>query len=257
MVGGLGDSLRPVTGPGHAARVRVPIGGLWLTPTSARSIDRSMLAADPDHERWLHLMDAEPDPIAGRLGLEGRLQSEVLAGETVEVHDHHGEWAFVTCPLQPSHKNPRGYPGYLRTAHLDLTDATPQDGTPHGDVDRASFLAAARRHLGQPWLWAGLSSDGLDCSGLVHLALRELGVLYPRDCADQRRRSAPVHPAEAVPGDLLFFARPGFEPDHVGIVTAPGRILHAPQTSAQVVDEELPPDRARTLAGAGRISALV
>ncbi|NYJ74780.1 NlpC/P60 family protein [Allobranchiibius huperziae] len=237
------------------------ISGLWLTATSPRPIDAPLLDASPDHDRWLAAMDAEPEPMAGRLGLEGRLETEVLAGESVEVHDLHDDWAFVTCPEQPSHKNPRGYPGYLRAAHLDLGvsesdgagDPAPTAGAT--SVDPAAFLDAVRAHAGVSYLWAGLSPHGLDSSGLVHLPLRTLGVRFPRDCSDQARHCAPVAPADAAPGDLLFFARPGSEPDHVGILTATGRMLHVPQTG-RVVEEDVPTDRAETLVCAGRISAL-
>ncbi|MBO1754097.1 NlpC/P60 family protein [Allobranchiibius sp. CTAmp26] len=262
MVSGLGDSLRPVTAPGRPALVRTPISGLWLTATSPRVIDAPVLDTSPDHDRWLAAMDDQAEPMAGRLGLEGRLETEVLQGEAVEVHDLHGDWAFVTCPEQPSHKNPRGYPGYLRADHLDLdgaddavvvTDRAPTTGAT--SVDRAAFLDAVRAHVGVTYLWAGLSPLGLDSSGLVHLPLRGLGVLFPRDCSDQARQCAPIDPADVAPGDLLFFARPGAEPDHVGIVSAPGRMLHAPQ-AGRVVEEDVPPDLVETLAGAGRISAL-
>lgn len=265
MVSGLGDSLRPVTSPGRIALVRTPISGLWLTATSPRPIDAPLLDTSPDHDRWLAAMDAESEPMAGRLGLEGRMETQVLLGEAVEVHDLHDDWAFVTCPQQPSHKNPRGYPGYLRADHLDLADAevpteipagSHSTDTPAATVDRAAFLGAVRAHLGMSYLWAGLSPLGLDSSGLVHLPLRELGVLFPRDCSDQSRHCTPVDPADALPGDLLFFARPGAEPDHVGIVTASGRIMHAPQ-AGRVVEEDMPADRVETLVGAGRISALV
>jgi cell wall-associated NlpC family hydrolase len=39
----------------------------------------------------------------------------------------------------------------------------------------------------------------------------------------------------------------------VGIVTGPGRMLHAPQTGSMVIEEELTAPRRVTLIGAGRL----
>src|SRR4051795_9936343 len=52
-----------------------------------------------------------------------------------------------------------------------------------GAIDRyvQDFVAVAERFAGTPYLWGGKSSFGIDCSGLVQVALNEAGTGCPRD----------------------------------------------------------------------------
>lgn len=122
-------------------------------------------------------------------------------------------------------------------------------------------LAVATRLLDVCYIWGGVSPFGIDCSGLVHLAWRRLGVRLPRDADDQARATRPVPPGSELPGDLYLFARPGRQVHHIGIVTTAGgqdrdrdrRILHASLAARRVVEEALPLDRVATLVAAHRV----
>jgi hypothetical protein len=123
----------------------------------------------------------------------------------------------------------------------------------------AEVLATARRFLDIPYVWGGLSTAGIDCSGLVHLVWRRLGIRLPRDAHEQAAATTPVPPGDVRPGDLYFFAREGRRIHHVGIVAAApaagalGRMVHASSDAHRVLEEELRPDRAATFAGAHRV----
>ena len=241
--------------------VTVPVTALWTSPRAPREVDGPAVAGPPDVEAWLTGLDATAPE--GRLGLHGRVLSQLELGEPVTVLDRTPDgWAEVACPWQPSSLDGRGYPGWVPLAHLgpDRPQEAPApprhlpEETPAAARAEGSFLDRAASRVGLRYLWGGMSTTGLDCSGLVHLAMRELGVIVPRDADDQHDACDPVALEDVRPGDLYFFAREGRRAHHVGIVTAPRRMLHAPESDGLgvILEEDLDADRLATLAGAGR-----
>jgi cell wall-associated NlpC family hydrolase len=68
---------------------------------------------------------------------------------------------------------------------------------------------------------------GVDCSGLVQLLYRAIGIDLPRDAWQQAQEGSPVKKfREALPGDLLFFDA-GEEIVHVGILMKDHKMLHS------------------------------
>jgi len=247
-------------------RVNVPVATLWAAPDKPRLVDAPAIADSPDMDAWLAALDehrGDAEDGNGRLGLHGRVHTQLLAGEPVVVAaERPGEpgWVQVVCPWQPSELDPRGYPGWLRRAHLISDDTQSFSEGPEDESwaltaqqREQPVVALARQHLGLAYLWGGMSPLGLDCSGLVHLVHRELGVVVPRDAHTQETAATPVALDEAQPGDLYFFAHPGKTTHHVGIVTQPGSMIHAPGTGQGIVEEPLDDGRRATLTGAGRV----
>jgi hypothetical protein len=105
--------------------------------------------------------------------------------------------------------------GYVPRRHLaPLTEREPD------------FVDVAQRFLGTPYLWGGKSSEGIDCSGLVQVALTVAGVACPRD-SDMQEQSLgrPIAISDDFSatqrGDLFFW------PGHVAIACDGARIVHA------------------------------
>ncbi len=99
------------------------------------------------------------------------------------------------------------------------------------DVTGDKIVSIAKRYLGVPYVWGGASPKGMDCSGLILLVMKEVGINPPRVSYEQAKFGKKVELSEIQPGDLLFFdtMRLG-RVSHAGIYVGDGKILQAPQT---------------------------
>ena len=71
----------------------------------------------------------------------------------------------------------------------------------------------ARRYLGVPYVFGGADpAAGLDCSGLVQLVFRQLGIALPRTAQLQYDATTRLSRDQLQPGDLVFFARTYADP---------------------------------------------
>jgi cell wall-associated NlpC family hydrolase len=113
--------------------------------------------------------------------------------------------------------------GFLPAGHLAPLD--------HAERD---FVTVAERFLGTPYLWGGKTNYGLDCSGLVQVALNACGIACPRDSDMQERAlGMPVDPSHLRRGDLVFWK------GHVAIVRDETSFVHANAFHMQVAVEPI------------------
>ncbi|MCK5880266.1 MAG: C40 family peptidase [Sinobacterium sp.] len=97
-----------------------------------------------------------------------------------------------------------------------------------------------RDHQNTQYRFGGLTSHGLDCSGLVYKAYREyLGWTVPRSTELQLKAGRQITLEELKPGDLVFY-RPENKGMHVGIYfddANGGRFLHASSSKGVIVSQ--------------------
>jgi cell wall-associated NlpC family hydrolase len=171
--------------------------------------------------RQLAALRAEPADDAEQV-------TQALAGEPLRVLEERGGWARVETAYE--------YPGWVRREHLGgEADAEWLRPVADDPVEQARTLVGTR------YEWGGMSSAGIDCSGLVHMAFRACGRLVPRDADQQEDAGERVSEADLRAGDLVTYGPPTGA-DHVAFWIGGGRILHATGRDGVdgVVEEEEP-----------------
>jgi cell wall-associated NlpC family hydrolase len=120
--------------------------------------------------------------------------------------------------------------------------ANPAPGATFAGDGRA-VVAYALTQLGVPYVWGGTTPGvALDCSGLVLVSYRAVGIALPRTTFEQATVGVTVALADLQPGDLLFFhgGQPPHDLGHVTIYVGNGQMISAPHTGAVVTVEPAP-----------------
>jgi hypothetical protein len=98
------------------------------------------------------------------------------------------------------------------------------------DETFAAMIKEAEKHLGRPYVWGGSNpSTSFDCSGFVSWVINHSGWSVGRLSAQGLYDiCTPVSPANAMPGDLIFFKGTYDTPNvsHVGIYVGDGMMIH-------------------------------
>ena len=146
------------------------------------------------------------------------------------------EWGERFCRLE------RG--GFVVTRHLTERDRFERD-----------FVDIAERLIGSPYLWGGRTRIGIDCSGLVQIALEAAGIPAPRDTDMQ---AAELGTPLLIPQDLEGLQRGDlvFWNGHVGIMSDALMLVHANAHHMAVAAETLPEAAGRIARQAAPIAAI-
>lgn len=145
--------------------------------------------------------------------------SDAVSGNRLILCGSCGRWLKVSFP--------DGRIGYISKA-----DATPEMKWRKSlIVSPEAVVKSALEMKGFPYLWAGMSPKGMDCSGFVRTVLFMHDIIIPRDAGPQSRVGTRIIGLdELLPGDLVFFGRQttdGPRVSHVGIYIGGGRFIHS------------------------------
>lgn len=109
---------------------------------------------------------------------------------------------------------------------------------PIAESIKTDFVSVCERFIGLPYVWAGRSSLGVDCSGLLQLAMMMTGPCPLRD-SDMQEMSigSELDLSNGLPnlqrGDLIFWK------GHVGVASDPDTVLHASGRTMTVLEDPL------------------
>jgi hypothetical protein len=156
--------------------------------------------------------------------------TQALPGEPLRVLEDAGEWVRVETAY--------AYPGWIRRE--DLGGESDPDWLLPVVTDPVEY---GRTLLGTRYEWGGMTTAGIDCSGLVHMSFRACGRLVPRDADQQEEAGERLSEGRLRPGDLITYG-PREGADHVAFWVGNGRILHATRRDEVdgVVEEKEPPE---------------
>jgi hypothetical protein len=156
----------------------------------------------------------------------GGVVTRLVSGTGVGVVEKRGDWALVQAHRE----------GWVPLSSLRALADIPSES----EKKRMLMITDAKRMIGVPYLWGGVSGNGIDCSGFVRLLHRWVGVSIPRDADMQHAAAQPVEPPYEA-GDLFFFSEGGSERriTHVGMSLGGWKMIHASRSNNGVYIDDL------------------
>jgi cell wall-associated NlpC family hydrolase len=203
---------------------------VWLRADPEAAPDRQVLVGDPfeveeTRDGWVFGRGVK-DGYAGCI-LEAATAPEITPTHWVSVRSTWGYAApdIKSTPVIDLHMSARleviaEHGVWVEAKHGAETMFVPTAQVKAWSDRAMNPVSVARQFLGTPYVWAGNTGFGLDCSGLVQVAYHACGWACAADSQDQKAMPGTA-PESVVSGDLMFWK------DHVAIETGDGTLIHA------------------------------
>ena len=113
---------------------------------------------------------------------------------------------------------------------MAVEEALPEAAPSRSGNASSTAINTAMSYIGTPYVWAGESASGLDCSGLTMVSYAAAGVYLTHSSRVQYGEGTQVPLDAAQPGDLVFWSSDGSQSGiyHVAIYLGDDTMIEAP-----------------------------
>lgn len=156
---------------------------------------------------------------------DGKRVKQLSAGRVVQIISKFDGWYEIAD-------------GYISANYVKIVDAS--EAASYGSASQV--VEYAKQFLGTPYIYGGTSPRGFDCSGFVKYVYANFGVTMNRTASAQMDNGTPVSMSELIPGDVVFFKKPGSSASrasHVGIYVGNGQFIHASTSRTGVIISDM------------------
>ncbi len=137
----------------------------------------------------------------------------------------------VVQPARLPGQGPGAPSGPKRAGSQRSADPGPDSGS--------KLVDTALGYRGVPYRYAGMTTRGMDCSGLVARVLLTHGIRAPHSSRELYKLGVAVPKDQLRAGDLVFFHTRGRGISHVGIYMGDGKFVHASSSGGKVETDRL------------------
>lgn len=166
--------------------------------------------------------------------------AKLRKGDTVKIIGINSAWLKIETA---------SYKGYIHPDYVDYVAYSISE-TANGNVSSAAGTAStstrqqiidyAATLLGTPYVYAGTSPKGFDCSGYTQYVFAHFNISLPHSSSSQYKSSVTkISRSELQPGDLVFFSNGGSGVGHVGIYVGNNNFIHSPRPGRSVCYDSL------------------
>jgi len=218
---------------------------LWTIARRYGTTVRAIAAAnDIDPDKALRVGTRLDIPAGGAAPEEAAGHSEAEAIELYEVRAGDSLWTIARrygISLSAlARANDLEVDAILRVGQVLMV---PGSRAVAANVDAAEvenrFVRTAMQYKGVRYRYGGMTSRGMDCSGLVARVLRVHGIDAPHNSKALYALGQPVSRDQLHAGDLVFFHTTRAGISHVGIYIGNGRFIHASSSGGCVQIDRL------------------
>ena len=179
---------------------------------------------------------------------EQRLYASAIIGDKwYKVKTASGKVGYVyksyTTTMAPPTPTPTNTPRPTSSSSSSKKSSSSKTTTKYGNTNKlpkitgkngSSIVAIAKSMLGVRYKFAGASSKGIDCSGLVMYCYAQVGISVPHGATQIWKRSGVSVPRSDIKaGDVVCYDY-GSYCGHVAIYVGNGQVIHASSTRGKV-----------------------